>query len=81
MQLNEYLPSPAEASKREGPHHRIVMSSRVRLARNIAGLPFPGWAKKGDRLRALETIRPAVEALPAMRARQATAGGTAPGEP
>jgi protein arginine kinase len=28
---------------------------------------FPGWAKKAERIRALEMLRPAVEALPIMR--------------
>ena len=42
------------------------MSSRVRLARNLQGIPFPGWAKKPDRVKALELIRPAVETLPQM---------------
>lgn len=40
------------------------MSSRVRLARNLRGLAFPGWAKKAERVKALEVIRPAVESLP-----------------
>ena len=38
----------------------IVVSSRVRMARNLDGHPFPGWAKKADRIRVLEIIRPAV---------------------
>jgi protein arginine kinase len=42
------------------------MSSRVRLARNLKDAPFPGWAKKPDRLRVLESIRPVIEALPEM---------------
>ena len=42
------------------------MTSRVRLARNLRGIPFPGWAKKPDRQRALELMRPVVEALPEM---------------
>jgi protein arginine kinase len=42
------------------------MSSRVRLARNIKGAAFPGWAKKAERIRTLETIRPAIESLPQM---------------
>src|SRR3954469_12645973 len=42
------------------------MSSRVRLARNLRSLPFPGFAKKPDRVKALETIRPAVTSLPQM---------------
>ena len=40
------------------------MSSRVRLARNLKSLAFPGWAKKVERIKALDLIRPAVEALP-----------------
>jgi len=43
------------------------MSSRVRLARNIKNASFPGWAKKAERVRVLELIRPAVEGLPEMK--------------
>ncbi len=46
---------------------RIVMSSRIRLARNLRGTPFPGWAKKADRLSVLETVQPCVTALPEMK--------------
>jgi protein arginine kinase len=66
MNVHEFLVPSAEASRREGPHNRIVLSSRVRLARNLKGVPFPGWAKKAERVKALETIRPAVESLPQM---------------
>ena len=66
MNLHEFLVPPAETARREGPHTRIVMSSRVRLARNLKGLAFPGWAKKAERVRALDQIRPAVETLPQM---------------
>jgi protein arginine kinase len=66
MNLQEFLTTPAETARREGPHNRIVMSSRVRLARNIKGLSFPGWAKKAERLKSLELIRPHVERLPQM---------------
>src|SRR5437899_6146699 len=62
--IHDFLAPPALSCKREGPHVRIVMSSRVRLARNLKAFPFPGWAKKADRVKALEMIRPAVEALP-----------------
>ncbi len=44
----------------------IVISSRVRLARNLQGYPFPGWAKKTDRLRVVEIIRPVVQGLKEM---------------
>src|SRR5580765_4949925 len=64
MSIHEFLPPPSEMSRREGPHNRIVLSSRVRLARNLKGLAFPGWAKKLERVKTLDLIRPAVESLP-----------------
>src|SRR5882762_2593535 len=66
MNIHEILVTPAAIARREGRHNKIVMSSRVRLARNIKGAAFPGWAKKAERIRTLETIRPAVESLPQM---------------
>ncbi|MFY9987004.1 MAG: protein arginine kinase [Chthoniobacterales bacterium] len=50
-----------------GSRHPIVISSRVRLARNLAKLPFPGWAKKSERVRILEEIKPEVDMLPAIK--------------
>src|SRR5580765_4909472 len=67
MTIHEFLASPAETARREGPHNKIVMSSRVRLARNLKGAAFPGWAKKAERIKTLEAIRPAIEALPQMQ--------------
>lgn len=49
--------------KHDGPHHQIVISSRIRLARNLKGHPFPGWGKKTDRLQVLELVKPEVENL------------------
>ncbi len=42
-----------------GPHADIVLSSRVRLARNVAGVPFSPRASDGDRLRVLQQVREA----------------------
>src|ERR1700690_4415668 len=67
MDLHEFLTPPAETARRKGPHDRIVMSSRVRLARNVKDAAFPGWAKKPERIRVLELIRPAIEGLPEMK--------------
>jgi len=64
--VHDFLVAPAEIARRGGPHDKIVMSSRVRLARNIKGAAFPGWAKKAERIRILEHLRPAVESLPQM---------------
>jgi len=67
MKITEFLTPPSETVKRTGPHSGIVMSSRVRLARNIRSFRFPGWAKKPDRQKSLEQLRPAVEALTEMK--------------
>lgn len=67
MQINDFLISPADASLRTGPHDRIVISSRIRLARNLRLAPFPGHAKKAEKVKALETIRPAVTQLSQMK--------------
>lgn len=64
--LLQFLASPAETARRKGPYDRIVMSSRVRLARNVADAAFPGWAKKPERTRVLEMVQPAVAELPEM---------------
>ena len=67
MDIHAFLIPPADSARRKGPHDRIVMSSRVRLARNLKEAAFPGWAKKPERVRVLELIRPAVEGLPEMK--------------
>src|SRR5271169_2423776 len=64
--IHTFLCSPAESTRRHGPHDRIVMSSRVRLARNIRDAAFPGWAKKPERVKVLETIQPAVSSMAEM---------------
>ena len=66
MAIHNILNSTGEWMRSEGPHHQIVVSSRVRLARNLKSFAFPGWAKKHERLQILETIKPQVEALTEM---------------
>lgn len=66
MKIDQLLSSPSEWVRAEGPNSKIVLSSRVRLARNLRNMPFPGWAKKAERQRTLEVIRPVVEGLPEM---------------
>ena len=64
--LHQFLITPSQAAQQHGPNDRIVMSSRVRLARNLREASFPGWAKKPERVKILETVLPAVSALPEM---------------
>lgn len=68
MKIWDFLKSPSERNLRSGPQDRIVLSSRVRLARNLKDVSFPGWAKKTERVRALQLIQPVVQSLPQMEA-------------
>ncbi|MFU8893465.1 MAG: protein arginine kinase [Luteolibacter sp.] len=47
--------------------HAAVITSRVRLARNLRRHPFPGWATRDQRVAACEAMRPAIEALAPMK--------------
>jgi len=67
MKINRLPSQPGDWPPSEPPNQSIVVSSRVRLARNLSQLPFPGWAKKAERVQSLELIRPSVEALSAMK--------------
>lgn len=42
------------------PINNVVISSRVRLARNLRGAHFPGWASEPDRVRVCEVLRAAL---------------------
>src|SRR6059036_3883935 len=66
MKFSSVMTTPGEWLRGEGPHHQVVISSRVRLARNLRNHAFPGWAKKQERLQILDAIKPQVEALPDM---------------
>ncbi len=67
MKFSQVMSSAGEWLRGEGPHHQVVVSSRVRLARNLRQRPFPGWAKKAERTQILEQIKPQVEELPEMQ--------------
>src|SRR5471032_3284348 len=67
MKFSNVMATGGEWLRGEGPHHQIVISSRVRLARNLKQRAFPGWAKKAERTAILELIKPRVEELPEMQ--------------
>ena len=67
MELLDFLTPSGEISANGGPEDHVVLSSRVRLARNISGVPFPGRAKKSSREESCEAIRPSVSGASAMR--------------
>ena len=67
MKIGSILKSRGDWLSNGGGNHPIVISSRVRLARNFAKMPFPGWAKKTERVRILDEIKPEVDNLAQMR--------------
>jgi len=67
MKFSSVMTTPGEWLRGEGPHHQIVISSRIRLARNLRNHAFPGWAKKAERIAILDLIRPRVEQLAEMQ--------------
>jgi protein arginine kinase len=67
MKFSNVMSSAGEWLRGEGPHHQIVISSRVRFARNLRNRAFPGWAKKAERTAILELIKPHVEELTEMQ--------------
>ncbi|PAW78440.1 MAG: protein arginine kinase [Verrucomicrobia bacterium Tous-C9LFEB] len=66
MKITNLLKSSSEWVRGEGGGNRIVITSRMRVARNLDKYPFPGWAKKAEREKILGVIQPAVATLPEM---------------
>ncbi len=67
MRFVTLIKNPADWMKGSGPHSDVVMTSRVRLARNLRGFPFPGFSQEHQRVELLRTARPVVENLSDMR--------------
>ena len=67
MNLSDFLIPTGDVCRRPGPFDRIVLSSRVRLARNLQDTPFPGRANKSERQNLLQTMKPVIESLRLMK--------------
>jgi protein arginine kinase len=67
MRFSTLIKHPADWMTGGRDDHGAVLTSRIRLARNLRNHPFPGWAKREQRAAALDVMRPAVEALPIMK--------------
>ena len=66
MRFTTLLKRTADWMEVTGPNGDIVITSRVRLARNLEGIPFPGWARKDDRVDTLKRLKSQVESLDQM---------------
>ena len=67
MTIASLIDTPSELTDSASSKTAIVLMTRVRLARNLSGFSFPGWAKSAQREEILETCRTAVAATPQMK--------------
>jgi protein arginine kinase len=67
MRFTTLMRQPADWMAGKGGDNSVVLTSRIRLARNLDGEPFPGWAPKSRRQGIFKKLRGAVESLPVMK--------------
>lgn len=67
MKINELIDTPSELTDTGASKSAVVLMTRIRLARNLAHSPFPGWAKEAQRRQVLATCLQAVASLPQMK--------------
>lgn len=67
MRFKTLVKHPADWMTGKGKENAVVITSRIRLARNLREEPFPGWAKKAERKEILNTILPEVRGLATMK--------------
>ncbi|MDD5347307.1 MAG: protein arginine kinase [Candidatus Omnitrophica bacterium] len=60
MELNDLLKHTSEWLKGSGPNSNIVISSRIRFARNLEKLAFPHWANKKQAKQSLDSVEAAI---------------------
>ena len=66
MEIETLLDSRRKMAQYAEPPGPIVISSRIRLARNLSNLPFPGWAKTSQRMDILAKCQEAIAKVPDM---------------
>jgi protein arginine kinase len=67
MKINELIAAPSELTDTAAGKSAVVLMTRIRLARNLAGQPFPGWAKDAQKREIRDQCMQAVAALPQMK--------------
>lgn len=67
MKINELIASPSELTDTSASKGAVVLMTRIRLARNLAAQPFPGWAKEAQKREIRDQCMQAVAALPQMK--------------
>jgi protein arginine kinase len=67
MTIASLIDTPSELTDSASSKSAIVLMTRIRLARNLAGQPFPGWAKPAQRAKILDTCRAAIASTSPMK--------------
>lgn len=67
MKINELIASHSELTDTAASKSAVVLMTRIRLARNLAAQPFPGWAKDAPKREIRDRCMQAVAALPQMK--------------
>jgi protein arginine kinase len=67
MKINELIDSQSELTDTAASKSAVVLMTRIRLARNLAGQPFPGWARDAQKREIRDRCMQAVAALPQMK--------------
>ena len=62
MNISDLLNNQGEWLRSIGPNSDIVMSSRIRLARNLSNYPFSNWASKKEQQEVLKVAKQAIVA-------------------
>jgi protein arginine kinase len=61
MAIQDYFSDASRWMREEGPHGDIVVSTRIRIARNLADTPFPLLISEGQAEEIRQRVRAAVE--------------------
>ncbi len=67
MKINELIAAHSELTDATAGKSAVVLMTRIRLARNLAAQPFPGWAKEAQKREIRDQCMQAVAALPQMK--------------
>ena len=77
MTIASLIDTPSELTDNTSSKTAIVLMTRVRLARNLAGQPFPGWARPAQREAIFASCRDALTAASAPLKKSGLAIGVA----
>lgn len=67
MKVSALLATPSELTDTASSKCAVVLMTRIRLARNLAGRPFPGWCREPQREDVLARCREALAATAPMK--------------